>query len=398
MTAGNARPKAAGADRGLPTQNMKSNRTSTLTRRQFGGRLVVGTAAVGAVAVPGRRAAAARTPGSRANPHMHVGGDYHSIVGGRQADMTSLANLQYNLRHGVRHLTISVPDRRDGAGWDLDHLRRMRDNCDRQGVVFEAIRMEARYIRAPKGVARDRELEVVLGNIAKAAQVGVKVITYHWTVIPIRRNRSTPGRGGSTYPGFKLEDDWPSLPVGEGGRVSADEYWERIETFLKKAVPVARQHDVRLACHPYDPPGLPFGYQGADNWDSPDVFAAIKRYEAAVESPYNGFQVCLGTIAEGVANPRAAVPPIVRYLGERGKIHQVHMRNIKGRLGDFEEVYPDEGALDLLEITRILRDVNFAGSICPDHMPKHPDDKDALQAFAYGYGYIQALIQAVNAE
>jgi mannonate dehydratase len=31
-------------------------------------------------------------------------------------------------------------------------------------------------------------------------------------------------------------------------------------------------------------------------------------------------------------------------------------------------------------------------------MPKHPDDKDALQAFAYGYGYIQALIQAVNAE
>jgi mannonate dehydratase len=74
------------------------------------------------------------------------------------------------------------------------------------------------------------------------------------------------------------------------------------------------------------------------------------------------------------------------------------MRNIKGRLGDFEEVYPDEGALDLLEITRILRDVNFAGSICPDHMPKHPDDKDALQAFAYGYGYIQALIQAVNAE
>jgi hypothetical protein len=31
-------------------------------------------------------------------------------------------------------------------------------------------------------------------------------------------------------------------------------------------------------------------------------------------------------------------------------------------------------------------------------MPKHTDDPDLLQAFAFGYGYIRALIQAVNAE
>jgi mannonate dehydratase len=287
---------------------------------------------------------------------------------------------------------------RDGNGWDLDNLKRMRDNCDRNGVVLEAIRMDPRYIQARRGAERDRELDLVLGNIAKASEIGVKVITYHWTVIPIRRNRRTPGRGGSAYAGFRLEEDWRSLPVEQGGRVDSDEYWERITYFLQRAVPVAQQHDVRLACHPYDPPGLPLGYQGADNWDSPDIFEALKRYEAVVESPYNGFQLCLGTIAEGTRNPRQDVPPIVRYFGERGKIHQIHMRNIKGGLNDFEEVYTDEGEMDFLEIMRILRDARFSYSICPDHMPSHPDDPGKFQAFAFAIGYINALIRAVNSE
>ena len=53
---------------------------------------------------------------------------------------------------------------------------------------------------------------------------------------------------------------------------------------------------------------------------------------------------------------------------------------------------------DFVKIMRILRDTQFPGSICPDHMPTHPDDPGGLQAFAFGYGYINALIQAVNSE
>jgi len=321
---------------------------------------------------------------------MHVGGDYHSVAG---PGITSPENLDFNLRYGVRHLTIQLR-----GSWNLDELMRMREACDARDVTLEAIRMDAEYITVPNGSDRDRALEIILGNIEKASKVGVKVLTYHWTVIPIRRNRQTTGRGNVTYAGFKLEQDWQNLPVGKSGRVRADDYWERITTFLQKTVPVAKQYDVRLACHPYDPPGLPFGYQGADNWDSPSVFEAIKRYEAVVESPHNGFQLCLGTVAEGLKNPRTGVLPIVEYLGKRGKIHQVHMRNIRGGLGGFEEVYPDEGEVDFFAVVRALRDTGFAGSICPDHMPRHRDDPGLLQSFAFGYGYIQALIQAANAE
>ena len=362
-----------------------------MRRRQFGGTLASGILAtgVGAPAQTSRRA--------RKNTVMHVGGDYHSVAGGPRADITGKANLEYNLRFGVKHLTAQVRGGTDGA-WDLDDLKRMRDNCDKAGVVFEAIRMDAEYINLPKGPERDRRLESILGNINKASQVGVKIITYHWTLIPIRRNSRTPGRGGATYAGFKLEDNWKDLPLEKSGRVNSDDYWERITTFLRAAVPVAKQYDVRLACHPYDPPGLPFGYQGADNWDSPSIFEGIKRYEAVVDSPYNGFQLCLGTVGEGLKNPRTEILPIVQYLGDKRKIYQIHMRNIRGGLHNFAEVYPDEGDMDFLQIMRILRDTQFAGSICPDHMPHHADDSGGLQAFAFGYGYLKALIQTVNAE
>jgi hypothetical protein len=34
----------------------------------------------------------------------------------------------------------------------------------------------------------------------------------------------------------------------------------------------------------------------------------------------------------------------------------------------------------------------------PDRMPHHPRDPGKLQAYAFGYGYINALINAVNSE
>ncbi|MGH9719426.1 MAG: mannonate dehydratase, partial [Bryobacteraceae bacterium] len=336
-----------------------------MKRRNFGQALVGGAASA---ALPGPAAQPLRP---RKNTVMHVGGDYHSVAG---SGITSKENLEYNLRYGVKHLTAQIRRRAADGGWDLDELKRMKDDCDKYGVVFEAIRMEPDYITMPKGPERERELDKIAGNIERASKAGVRIITYHWTVIPIRRNRQTAGRGKATYAGFKLEDNWKDLPTGKSGRVTSADYWERISRFLEKVVPVARQYDVRLACHPYDPPGLPFGYQGADNWDSPSIFEAIKRYEAIVDSPYNGFQLCLGTTAEGLKNPATEVPPIVEYLGKRGKIYQIHMRNIRGRLHDFEEVYPDEGEMDFLRVMRILRDTQFAGSICPDHMPRHADD------------------------
>src|SRR5574338_169687 len=101
-----------------------------MNRRQFA------ASALTPLAAP---AQSARRP--RRNTLMHVGGDYHSVAG---PGITSKENLEYNLRHGVSHLTVQMRNR--SAGWDFDELRRMKDDCDRQGVQLEAIRMEPDYI------------------------------------------------------------------------------------------------------------------------------------------------------------------------------------------------------------------------------------------------------------
>ena len=328
------------------------------------------------------------------NSLMHVGGDYHSVLGD---DIASKQNLEYNLRHGVKHLTAEMKNH-PGVGWNLDELKRIRDNCDKYGVVFEAIRMNSDYIKLPRGPERDHEIEIVADNIRKSAQIGVRIVTYHWELIPFRRNAKADGRGGTSYVCFNLEDDWRNLPLGTAGRVNHDEYWERITHFLERIIPVAQENGIVMACHPSDPPALPLGYQGVDQWDAPQIFDALKRYEAIADTPHNGFQLDLGTTAAGLKNPATEIFPIVEYFGRRGKIHQIHLKAIRGGLNNYCEVFTDEGDVDFLRVMRILRDTQFSGSICPDHMPKHPDDPGGFQAYAFGYGYIRGLIQAVNSE
>ena len=169
-----------------------------MKRREFGKTLaggVIGASVAGFVAPYSASAA----PPPRKNTLMHVGGDYHYVAGGHGADMTGKANLEFNLRHGVKHLTAQITKMSPEGAWDLDDLKRMKDNCDKYGVVFEAIRMDSEYIMLRKGPERDRRLDNIIGNVQKASQVGVKVITHHWTLIPIRRNDHRPGRGGATY-------------------------------------------------------------------------------------------------------------------------------------------------------------------------------------------------------
>src|SRR6266566_1379267 len=122
-------------------------------RRHFAGTLGAAAAALAAASPRKAGAQAARTP--RQNTLMHVGGDYHSVAG---SGITSKENLEYNLRYGVKHITAQL--KRQDGGWSLDELKKMKDDCDRYGVTFEAIRMDADYITMRKGPERDRVLDL----------------------------------------------------------------------------------------------------------------------------------------------------------------------------------------------------------------------------------------------
>jgi mannonate dehydratase len=182
----------------------------------------------------------------------------------------------------------------------------------------------------------------------------------------------------------------------DAGAMPAEVAWERITYFLDRVVPVAEEHRIRLACHPHDP-GVPdSGYRGVARVLG--TVAGLRRLVQTHSSPYHGLNFCVGSVAEMLENPAAEISDVIREFGRNGKIFNIHFRNIRGRRDAFQEVYPDEGDLDMITVLRVLKEVGYAYMVMPDHMPTHDDDPGSHQAFAFGYGYIKAAIQAVGSE
>ena len=76
----------------------------------------------------------------------------------------------------------------------------------------------------------------------------------------------------------------------------------------------------------------------------------------------------------------------------------MHFRNIAGGFLNFRETFIDDGDVDMLRAMRVYREVGYDGMMMPDHVPSIEGDTGGLQAFAFTFGYIKALIAAVSVE
>jgi D-mannonate dehydratase len=114
------------------------------------------------------------------------------------------------------------------------------------------------------------------------------------------------------------------------------------------------------------------------------------------ESPYHGLNFCQGTVAAMLYDPGREVFDVIRWFGERGKLFNVHFRNIRGRRLDFVETFPDEGDMDMPRSLAIYRDVGYQYMLMPDHVPRIDGRDPSGVALAYCYGYIQGLIDALR--
>jgi mannonate dehydratase len=142
------------------------------------------------------------------------------------------------------------------------------------------------------------------------------------------------------------------------------------------------------------PPGK--GYRGVET-----VLGSVeglKRFVSIQESPYHGLNFCQGTVSEMLEKPGEQIFDVIRYFGSRGKIFNVHFRNIRGGFLKFQETFIDDGDVDMLKAMRTYKEVGFSGMLMPDHVPTVAGDPRGLQGFAYAFGYIKALIAAVEAE
>jgi mannonate dehydratase len=245
-----------------------------------------------------------------------------------------------------------------------------------------------------KDPERQKDVDDVHRCIEACARVGVPAFKYNMSILGVVRTESTPGRGGSRLRTWRLRQARPGQPLTRAGRVSAELAWERIGWFLQRVIPVCNEHKVRAACHPHDP-GMPSeGYQGVVRvLGTPD---GLKKFVDLHSSPYHGLNFCVGTVAEMLQDPNREIHALIRYFGAKKKLFNIHFRNIRGKRDDFQEVFPDEGSMNMVEVARTLREVGYDRMVMPDHMPAHADDPGGLQAFAFGYGYIKAILQSLG--
>ena len=301
---------------------------------------------------------------------------------------------------------ITIP----GKGWDLEDSLKKKEACEKYGISLDAYhypltsagidKVAYPNVMLGKSPERDREIEILQQMIQVAGKSGIKVLNYNTTILPVLRTGkyTDPKRGNAEYSVWNYEEALKrNDPKTIAGDVSVDQLFERITYLLDRILPVAKEYKVKLANHIADPP-VPAAYRGIMRWNSPDVFKGIQRFAKLYDSEYHGFNFCIGSIAEGLKDPKNDIYPIIKWVGERNQIFNVHLRNIKGSFNNFQEVYPDNGEMNFAQVIRALRDVGYAGMVMPDHVPHHHDPASSLQAFSFCYGYIKGLLQTVSEE
>jgi len=302
---------------------------------------------------------------------------------------------------GVTHVCVDPPG--NPHHWSLDDLCRHRDHVGSFGLSLDMAQLpissrpieeqDSPHILLGKDPERQREIDSICGLIERFATAGIPAAKYNLSMIGIPRTERESGRGGSRNAAFRWSRADQNAPPGRAGIVSEEENWERIDRFLAAVVPVATSVKVRLACHPHDP-YTPAGYRGVTRVLG--TIHGLKRFVTMHESPYHGLNFCQGTIGAMLDDPAGEIFDVIRWFGERGKLFNVHFRNIKGRKLDFMEVFPNEGDMDMFRSIFAYRDVGYQYMLMPDHLPQIDGRDPSGIAFAYCYGYIQALLDATG--
>ena len=243
-----------------------------------------------------------------------------------------------------------------------------------------------------KDPERQRELDSICRLIERIGAAGIPAAKYNFNIIGIPRTAHEAGRGGSRNAAFRWSDTDQSASPGRagaverGGELGAHRYlprggraggqrqrrygWRVIRTIPTRR-PATR---ASLACLARSP--------------------GCKRFVTMHESPYHGLNFCQGTVAEMLDDPEREIDDVIRWFGTRGKLFNVHFRNIRGRKLDFMEAFPDEGDMDMARSLRVYREIGYQYMLMPDHVPEIDGRDPSGTAFAFCYGYIRGLLDA----
>lgn len=303
---------------------------------------------------------------------------------GRDDKVTLEQIRQIPTMHSIVTAIYDVPV---GEVWAPERIAALKQDVESSGLHFDVIESVPVHEDIKLGrPTRDRYIENYQQNIRNLADAGVRCICYNfmpvfdWTrtqldrVLPDGSNalvcymdqlqKMDPLTGELALPGWDSsyrKEDLQAL-FDAYKEVDEEALWDHLAYFLRAVIPVAEECGVNMAIHPDDPPYPIFGL--------PRIITCEKnldRFLQLVDSPANGLTLCTGSLGCASFND---VPKLVDKYAAMGRIHFLHLRNVKLlEDGSFEESahYSGCGNLDMVEILRVLHRHGFEGYLRPDH-------------------------------
>lgn len=295
-----------------------------------------------------------------------------------------------------------------GQIWSLEELVRLKEEINSHGLELEAIENfdpSMWYDILLAGEKRDAQLESIKELIRNIGNAGIPVFGYNFSLAGVAsRTQGTYARGGALSVGMEYVDDTPvpngmvwnmvyDSNVSDGfiPNCTHEEIWDRFQYFLNAIIPVAEEAGVILAAHPDDPP-LPFIKQ------TPRLIYQPHHYQKLIDlypSKSNQLEYCLGSLSEMTEGD---IYVSTDHYSKQGKIGYIHFRNVIGKVPYYQEVFVDEGDVDMIKILKILKKNNYNGVLIPDHTPQLNCDAPWHAGMAYAMGYMKAALKLIEAD
>lgn len=288
---------------------------------------------------------------------------------------------------GMKGIVSAIYDVPVGEEWPYEKIARLKRKIEAAGLELSVIESVPVHEDIKLGLpSRDRYIANYGKTLLNLARAGIRVVCYNfmpvfdWTRSKLDYEledgstaliyeeevvrRMNPLSGELSLPGWDSsyrKEDLQRL-FDQYAKVDEEKLWGNLAYFIRAIMPIAEEAGVRMAIHPDDPPWPIFGLPRIITDEQ-----ALARFLALYDSPANGLCVCTGSLG---ANPGNDMPAIVRRFGREGRINFMHLRNIRftGERSFEESAHlSSAGSVDMAEVVRALRDVDFDGPFRPDH-------------------------------
>ncbi len=292
--------------------------------------------------------------------------------------------------------------------WQEDSMKALQKKASEHGLTIYGIENFSPadwYDVLLDGPRRDEQMEHLKMIIRNAGKAGIHSFGYNFSFAGVwGHSKEQSGRGGAfgtCFDASKINLDAP-IPNGEIWNmtygepdgtyidpITNEELWDRLKRFLQEILPVAEEAGVEMALHPDDPP-MPRLRQTPRLVYQPELYQKVIDISA---SPSNKLEFCMGSIQEMT---NGNIYDAIDQYASQDRISYIHFRNVRGKVPNYQEVFVDDGDIDMLRALALLNHHDFQGVLIPDHTPEMRCDAPWHSGMAFALGYMRAALQMLD--